>query len=116
MAQAFHLDVWTDQNEKRSYAAMAETREEALALAREQLPSDWRIEAPETRHHKSKAALQWMSIAVMQFEPTPFHSLDLGLGYAVLRPLRCRVHSQVSPAHRRPGGMGVYPWVPSARS
>jgi hypothetical protein len=48
MAQAFHLDVWTDHDEKRSYAAMAETREEALALAREKLPSTWRIEAPES--------------------------------------------------------------------
>ena len=32
MAQAFHIDVWTDQDEKRSYAAMAETREAALTL------------------------------------------------------------------------------------
>jgi hypothetical protein len=47
MVQAFHINVWTDQDEKRSYAAMAETREEALALAREKLPSTWRIEAPE---------------------------------------------------------------------
>jgi hypothetical protein len=50
---AFHIDVWTDEKqangelEYQAYAVMAETREKALALAKAELPSTWRIEAPE---------------------------------------------------------------------